>query len=67
MQKDLQAKTDMFDKHLQNTKNEIGRQMHEMFGMVEEIAQLAKKSEIEIKSKELELKETSTAMATLLQ
>ena len=55
----------MFDKHLQNTKNEVGKQMHEMCSMVEEIAQMNKGLEYQLELKKPEIEANSNAVESL--
>jgi hypothetical protein len=42
VKKDLEGGNNSYDKKLLETKNDVGRQMHEICGMVEEIANMSK-------------------------
>jgi threonine dehydrogenase-like Zn-dependent dehydrogenase len=45
MKKELEGGKEIFDKKILETKNDVGRQMHEICGMVEEIANMSKRVE----------------------
>lgn len=58
LKNDLGSKLEMFDSNIQSTKQDIGKQMHEMCTMVEEIANMSKGVEMQFKQKEADLNQT---------
>ena len=53
------------DKKVQETKNEVGKQMHEMCSMVEELATMTRGLELSINQKRPEIDSASMNIANL--